>query len=221
MDMIKRSIRYWGISCLQCIGIAMLAALVLLAFVAMGKEGMADGIPFLIYIYPYYLLLSGSIILVMVIISYMQFYLSVLVSMGVTRKAAIGGILISPAVVTLGIVLIMDILWHLVPGESEGMEQTLLPVMAAGMLFACAATLLLGTLCLRWGKKGIIATLLLVAFAVAGVIAVSMQADGQKVYSWIQSVSDHTGMLVMASLLVYLAAGAFMAVVNRQYEVRV
>ena len=218
--MMRGSIRFWGRACLQCIGISVVAALILLVFAAGGREGLNGGWLSVVSVFPYYLLIAGAFLLAMVLISYFQIYFPLLVSMGVSRKAVIGGILVSSACMILGIIVLMGIIWHFVPDDIARSGSSLLPLLTAAMFLGGAVIIVAAAIIIRWGKKGIFLVFCLCVLSVAGIVLASMGRDTQDVFEWVRRMTDHSGIVIGAAVLIYGAAGIFSAIVNRKYEVR-
>lgn len=222
MAMLRGTIRFWGKTCLEYIGLSLFAAIVMIIFVAVSRENVGDGWLSVLSIFPYYLLIAGIFLMIVLLVSYFQTYCSVLLSMGATRKMVIGGILTSLACFIFGIIAIMGMIWYFLQGDAAESGLSLLPLMTSGMFLAAAVTVLAATILLKWGKRGGFALLLLFLFLciVAGCMMAYGQADHQLFYGWLQYAQSHPGIIIGAGVLVYLAVGAFTAVVNRKFEVR-
>lgn len=219
--MLRGAVRFWGKTCLEYIGRSLFVAVVMIIFVAVSREDVGDRWLSVLSIFPYYLLTVGVFLMIVLLASYFQTYCSLLLSMGATRKMVFGGILTSIVCFILGIIAIMGIIWHFLQGDVAESGLSLLPLMTSGMFLVAAVTVLAAAILLKWGKRGGFALLLLLLLCiVAGCMTAYGQAEHQLFDGWLEYVQSHPGLVIGAGVLAYLAAGAFSAVVNRNFEVR-
>ena len=91
-------VKYWGKHYLENLSIIFIVAILLMFFIATGavevSGGMSDLILESLGLLPYYLCFAASFSVLMVGVGYFQSYFPVLVSMNVTRKSVINGIMV-------------------------------------------------------------------------------------------------------------------------------
>lgn len=234
-----RSLRYFGKSTLQGIGISAAAAVVMMLFWGLGiveytgdMRGMMEEI---FSLYSWYLLIAGGFVIVMLCINYFQVYFPVLLSMNATRKTIVIGILLSIAGMILGILLLAALLWKLAPGDVADGGIFLLPLIAGVYLIGSACFLVVGVVFSRWGKLGWILFFAL-ALLIGVLITVIMMKQGNvtMIMMEVETFPQSDGAawpggraagvfrtVIAAGILLYLAAGAFVFAVTRKQEVRV
>lgn len=223
MAVIIHNIRFWGKNALESIGISLAAAVVLLMLSGMrsvvySEEGFWMVV---LSLFPYYLVLAGGFMVAMLVLSYFQTYFSVLLSMNVTRKEIVIGIMSSLALTMAGILVLAWGIWQICPGEIARDGRTLLPLLAAVFFLGAGVSVILGTVTLRWGKVGTIAMIVLCAVMGAFVgVWVSAGHDGSEALIDLMMKLRFKGAF-LASVLFYLLSGIFTRVFTRKVEVRV
>ncbi|MDO4337832.1 MAG: hypothetical protein Q4C91_07060 [Eubacteriales bacterium] len=223
MNMTVRNIKFWGMLCLETLGLSIGASFVWLLFMGAGSSGVftADsaGWAGILSLYPYYLLIVGALIVLVMGISYIQAYLPVVLSMNATRKSIAGGIFGCLSGMVIGILLISAAFWRLIPGDISASGWKLMP-MFTGIFFIIAAVgLLLGIAAVRWGKVGIIVATIMCALAGAGV-GMSVALSDKGLIEFVVSAADGDfRLLVVVGIALYLAVGAFAAKALQKLEV--
>lgn len=226
----KRNIRFWLGNCLEVLGTAAGGALVWFLVISAGTVEYTGNIGKALLqeleVYPYYLLITGTLILSIIGINYFQVYFSILLSMSVTRKRIVRGILISTAGSVLGILSAAGLIWKLVPGDISASGWSLMPLFTGALFLAAAFFLVLGMVLYRWGKYGvIILTIVYMLIGAAAGMAFAFSGSGfvkDKVINTILSLTKNGfGPAAFAGMAVYLAAGLFIVKAASKMEVRV
>lgn len=224
MNMTMRSIRFWGRLCLEYIGICAGGAIVWLLFMGAGSGDFFgtgnEGILSLAELYPHYLLLIGAVVVLIMGINNFQVYFPIVLSMNATRKSIAWGIVGCMAGTVLGIVFISAIIWGLVPGDVSSSGWKLMPLFTGVLFIIAAFSLLFGVAAIRWGKVGVIVVMIMCALAGAGIgMAVALSDKG--ILEFLDSIADGDfKLLAAAGIVLYLAAGIFVAKAIRNLEVR-
>lgn len=224
MDGMIRNVKFWGKNVLESIGISLAAAVVLLLFMGIMGSDISDEAgfwEFMMGVFPYYLLLSGVFVVAMLAVSYFQLYFSVLVSMNVTRRACVTGIMASLTVTILGILTVIWGIWKFCPGDVAKDGMKLFSLSAAIFFYAAGICVFLGTVILRWGKIGTIVMVVLCG-AVGAFVGgwVSATSNGIEELVKLLMQFQFSGVLI-GSLVIYILAGIFAAIFTRKVEVRV
>ena len=181
-----------------------------------------------ISLYPWYLLIVGIFISLILSIAYFQTYYSVLLSMNVTRKQIVRDIFLCMAVTMAGILLLAALIWYLVPGDISEGGTTMLPQITGCYLILCSLFLIMGTLVLRFGTIGslIMAAVFVLLGMTAGIFT-AMSEGGllESVSDALQSLVTLFGksslMIILAGVLLYLASCFLSSWITRKQEVRV
>ena len=227
----KKSVRFWGSNVLEGIGITAGAAAILLLFFGMGgMRGAGDMTDLLLAaagLYPWYLLIVGVFISLILSVGYFQTYYSVLLSMNVTRKAIVRGIFLCMAATMAGILLLAGLIWYLIPGDISEDARVMLPQIAGGYLILGSIFLVLGAVVLRFGKIGtlIMAAVLMLTGMLAGIFAAlsgrGIVAQLMERLQKLVNTGNSSLAMILAGVLLYLASGALAALLTRKQEVRV
>lgn len=218
-----RNIKFWGRNCLECLGMSAGAAIVLILFFGIGSGNIGDGgiggmLLAEIALFPYYLVMAGAFVVLMVTISYFQLYFSILLSMNSTRRAAAGGIWLSTAAVTLAIIAAAGIIWSLLPGDLAESGISILPLLAGALFIENAVVTVMGVIVVRWGKAGMI--LLMIFALVCGGAAGAWTVLSGKTFEMLLGLSFNFYPVLAAGIVLYLLAGIFMVMGTRKLEVR-
>ncbi len=216
----KRSVKYWSRNCLESIGVCMVASLVLMLFFAGGSIRFEDAFQFMCILYPFYLILTGALYLMIVSVSYFRSYLPMLISMNATRRRAVLGIILHQGIVLLLLLALSAFLWMVPAGNEAGSAELLLAI-AGGMLLTEALGILLGAVSARWGKIGGLITAILCmvtgGLCGAGVALLGKEKAGAMIIALLDS---STWWLLILGLTSYVLAGIFALVITRKIEVR-
>ncbi|MDD2959555.1 MAG: hypothetical protein PHR92_13720 [Lachnospiraceae bacterium] len=227
MDLVKRNLRYWSRTTLYNLMQTVLVSLVLVFFFVTGKsdfsgtEGILETSAAL---YPYYLILTGALVIMSVTTAFFQTYFFIFISLNSSRRGAVLGVMASTGGVILVIVTIGWVLWNLVPGEISESGRTLLPLITGALLAVGAAAISMGAVNARWGKKGVIVTVLL-SMVLGGTLGltIAMGADGiggllRKMMLSFAGIERY--IVLLAGAVLYIAAGIFAMTITRKLEVR-
>lgn len=216
----KRSVKYWGRNCLECLGGSMGLSLVLMLFFAGGSVHFFGPWQSICILYPFYLILTGGLYLMIGGVTYFRSYLPMLIAVNATRRRAVLGILFHQAILILILLALSSFIW-MVPGGNEAGTAELLLAIAGGMLLTAALGVLLGAVSTRWGKIGslitIICCMLTGALCGAGVAFFGKEKAGEMLISLLDSSNCWLLILGAAS---YVLAGIFALVITRKIEVR-
>lgn len=224
MNTTVRNIKFWGMLCLEYLGISAAGAFVWLLFMGAGSGEFFgtgnEGILSLAELYPYYLMLIGTVVVIVMGINNFQVYFPVVLSMNATRKSIAGGIIGCTAGTVLGILFISAIIWGLLSGEVSSSGRKLVPLFAGALFIIAAIGLLFGVAAVRWGKVGIIVVSIMCALVGAGAgMAVALSDKG--IVEFLNSIADGEFKWIAAvGIVLYLAVGIFVAKAMRNLEVR-
>lgn len=224
-----RKVKFWGKSSLQCIGMSAVAALLMYLFYGIGPSGYSGNMETMLTevlsLYPYYLLISGAGLMLILCLSYFQTYFPVFLSMNATRKSVIGGIMGSMAVTGAVLLLTAALIWRLTPGDIAESGWKLLPLFTGLFFGVTAYCITLGVVLIRWRSKGVL--LMILNTVVIGVIAgFCYGAASNKNMMEMQFLSLLTAAegnflpVTALGIVLYLAAGFFAAVATSKLEVR-
>lgn len=225
---LESSLNFWGKNCLESIGISLAGAALLFLFFGMGRGiyKAGDGVEILALV-PYYIFLAGGFCGLMLVVGYFQLYFPILISMNVTRKKIVGGILLCQIVMLAVLVGISGLIWRLIPGDISSGGLRILPMLIGILLLAAAFCIALGAVIVRWGKIGtvIFAALAALIGAAAG-MSVAMLAGSDSDF-WMEIVKlsgtaegGFVRIILAAGILFYAAAAIFSAVITRKVEAR-
>lgn len=216
----KRSIKYWGRNCLECMGASMGFAFVMMLFFAGGSIRFEGAFQFICILYPFYLILAGGLYLMIGGVSYFRSYLPMLIAVNATRRRAVLGIIFHQGSLLLLLLALSAFLW-MVPGGNESGTAELLLAIAGGMLLTAALGILLGAVSARWGKIGGVITGILCmvtgGLCGAGVALLGKEKAGAMIIALLDSSS---WWLLILGLAGYILTGIFALVITRKIEVR-
>lgn len=216
----KRSMKYWGRNCLECLGVSMGLSLVLMLFFAGGSIRFFGAWQSICILYPFYLILTGGFCLMIGGVTYFRSYLPMLLSVNATRRRAVLGILFHQAVLILILLALSSFIW-MVPGGNEAGTAELLLAIAGGMLLTGALGILLGAVSARWGKIGSLIAIILCMLTAALCGACTAFFGREKVGEMVIGLLDSsTWWLLILGAVSYVLASIFALAVTRKIEVR-
>lgn len=227
MNTKMRKVKFWGKNSLQCIAMAAGAALAVYLINGVGSSeysGDTEAVFMeLMALYPYYLLVVGAGLTMIICFSYFQTYFSILVSMNATRKSVVGEILASIAVMGIILLLISALIWKMTPGETAQLGWKLLPLFT-GLFFGMTAYFIIFNVVLsKWRRRGVM-LMLLAKIVIAVIIGFGAAANGSIVEMQFLSLSGVAGRnfqpVMILGIVLYLIAGFFAAAAMRKLEVR-
>lgn len=224
MNSIIRNLKFWGMNCLECIGMTALGALVLIFIYGIGSSdigtrGFGGMLVDEFSMYPYYLFTIGGIIVMVVTVSYYQVYFSLLVSMNCTRREVAGGVVFATAATVLGITAAAAVIWLCLPGDISSDGIRLLPLLA-GVLFAAGAfSMVMGVVVMRWGKIGMI-VFGVIGAGVGGVAGALAVLSSERFFDLIRGLQFNFNAVLAGGLVSYAAASIFIVAATRKLEVR-
>ena len=154
------NVKYWGRMWLEYMGAVMGIALALMLFFAGGRviypgDGINGIWKTICVFYPAYLVLSAFFIFSIGTISSFQTYLPVLVSLNATRRESVWGILGYNAGGVMAITAVIALFW-MMPSSEVGNVTELLLLISGILLMFSGASVLMGAVVGRLGKKGVI-----------------------------------------------------------------
>lgn len=221
---IRSNICFWGRNILQEIEIIISGALLLFLVRWFGRspEALTD----ILLGFPYLLLMVGGFLTLMMVLSFFQVYFPVLISMNVTRSAAIAGVWMSQGGVALFLAALMALIWKLVPGEEAAMRLMAMPLFGGIILAMIAVCVILGAVFVRWGKiGGIILFLVCITGGMAVGVFVALNAGEGflelQQMTYVDLAGIKGGSVLLAGVLLYVVSGLFSWLVTRNAEVRV
>lgn len=225
MNMKMRRIKFWITCCLQILGCSAGAALLWFLFMSAGTREYSGSIVGAFWdtlaLYPYYLLMAGAFLTAMLGVNYFQVYYSILLSMNATRAHIAKGIIATMLGIPLGILFLAGVIWKLLPGDISFAGWNLMPLFIGALLAVSALFMTLGVVIFRWGKNGVIFMIIVGMLIGAGAGAVFALSGSNLIVKFVTACSGgNFGMLAVAGILLYAAAGIFVTRATRKLEVR-
>lgn len=218
-SMLMRSLKFWGQGALEGIGITVIAALAILLFLLMSGTEKAI-MPALSMC----MLGAGCVAVLLLVIGYFQVYISMLVSMNVTRKMVITGLLASVTATVLGNVGMITLCQILIPGKFSAENVGMITLSAVILFIVSAVSIILGGVMVKWGKvgsvlvgviSGIIGGCVGAGFVIAG------EVDNEPFAELFMLMGDNYTVFAVIGVIVYAAAAIFAAYAVKKMEVRV
>lgn len=225
----RKILKFWCGNCLEVLGISAGGALIWFLVISAGTVEYTGNIGEALLeemeVYPYYLFITGTLIMAMIGINYFQIYFSILLSMSVTRKYIVRGILGSTALSVLGILAIAGLIWKLVPGDISASGWTLMPLFAGALFTAAAFFLILGVVLCRWGKYGVIVlTIVYMLIGACAGMAFALSGFGfitdTVLTAFLPLTKGRFELAALAGVVVYLAAWLLIVKATSKMEVR-
>lgn len=218
-----RHVKYWGRNAFVWTGISLACMLGFWLLNELGNaqymQGVGLGASFLVY-----LAIAGLFVSMISILSTFQTEIPLLISMNVTRKAAVWGLAAGHAATVLLHILLGILIWcifgiwemEIIIFISSLLVSVLLGSGGFGMLF--------GAIALRWGKIGsIIMAVAILVMTISIAVFIAMQGGSISLqYISLEAMMEHNFWplaLVMAAFYLFTGAAAFM--LTRKIEVRV
>ncbi len=220
----RRGLIFWGKNTLETVGLSVGVALILVLLRGAGTGGqMRKNIINMAEIFPFFLMTAGFFVMMMAIVGYFQVYFSLLVSMNVTRRTVIAGIMSGTGVTALAILFLMFLVWRMIPGDISETGLELLP-MFAGIFFAASAVcIILGVVVTRWGKIGVIIMVVFYLFlggCIGGSTAVMLNNDTDLLGILHWFAENLFTAVAVVGVVLFAASGIFAAAALRKAEVR-
>ncbi len=221
---------FWARFWLNGMGLAAACSAALWMFMALGMNtwfsfdtGKLDTVvQSAAFMFANYLMITGSVVVMMYTIALFQVYFSLFVSMNVTRKRAVGSILTYITLLIGGLLLLYLGILFLFLRDVKEIGLFLLPLYLALMAGGAAFCMAIGVVMIRWGKLGVL--LLILLCALGGAAAGALFAmNGGEIFE--QIVVNRAGdfefrPVAEVCILLYLAAGIFAFAALRKAEVR-
>ena len=218
-----RHVKYWGRNAFVWTGISLACMLGFWLLNELGNaqymQGVGLGASFLVY-----LAIAGLFVSMISILSTFQTEIPLLISMNVTRKAAVWGLAAGHAATVLLHILLGILIWcifgiwemEIIIFISSLLVSVLLGFGGFGMLF--------GAIALRWGKIGsIIMAVAILVMTISIAVFIAMQGGSISLqHISLEAMMEHNFWplaLVMAAFYLFTGATAFM--LTRKIEVRV
>lgn len=217
-----RHVKYWGRNALAWTGISLGCALGFWLLQGLSGtryvQGTGLAATFLVY-----LSVIGAFVSVIAVISEFQLEIPRLVSLNVTRKAAVWGLVAGHGATAFLHMLLGVLAWCIFGSGAVDEAVFIISLLASVMLgFGCAG-ILLGAAVLRWGKIGSVimaAAIMVMSGALGGFIA--MQGKDFLQGTTLEKILEYNlWPLALIMAVLYLAAGAVAALLTRKIEVRV
>lgn len=225
MGLGMRKFKFWGSYWLECLGISAGAALIMIFMYGIGSSdpghgGIGNMFMEELALYPYYLVITGAFIILIVTINYYQLYFSILVSMNCTRKQAAGEVLLATTATILGIAALAAALWLFLPGDIAADGIKILPLLAGLLFIDAALAVVMGIVTVRWGKIGMI--IMVLVCTLAGGLAGAWTVLGDaRLFDLIGNLQFNFYAVLGIGIGLYLAAGVFSVAATRKLEVRI
>lgn len=211
------NIKFWSQFVLESLGITAGVAVAMLIFYGIRNIGSLEN---MIAMLPYYLVIAGAFAILTTGIGCFQSILPLLMSMNVTRKAVVFGLLISETGIAGCILLASMGIWHLIPSDISRGGMVLFPLIGGVLFGGMSLMLVLGVAVVRWRRIGVI--LSIVCYAVLGAgLGISFAASNEHVV-FLKMVTGHSfGVVFAGGVILYLISCGFVFWATRKMEVRV
>lgn len=214
---LNANLKFWSKFVLEGLGIAAGLALVFLVFQFFRLDTASFGE--LASLYPFYLFIIGAFTVMLMVSGCFQTMFSVLMSMNVTRKALVTGMLLSEAAMILIINLAAFGIWQLFSSDIAEGGMKILPLMLGAMFAVSSIATVIGAAGLKWGKLGVVLSMGLYVilgaglgftFAVTGGNGSLMEVMAGLELEWASAVG----------VVLFLISGVFVYMSARKMEVR-
>lgn len=191
MRTVMKSLRFWGGILLKMLGNTFATAFIIIMILYMSNGNAASGgIETELSLFPYYLVIAGFFMIFVCGYNWFQTYFCMLISMNVTRKAAVYGILAVNLTYVLGINLLAAVLWKVFPGEISAGGLSLVHLFTGVFLISSSICTLMGVIMLRWGKIGVALTVLFMTL-IGGAFGACVALPAGTVTSGMQQLVVH------------------------------
>lgn len=225
---LRGSLLFWGRMSLEYIGMTCAVSLLMLFLIQIGGADFGSGSDMLaaeFAILPYYLLVSGMVLVMLAAASWYRNYMPLLISMNVTRRTATGGMFLGFTVTIAGILVLMAVIWQLAEGDIAASGKQLLPLFTGAFLIAAAFCMILGVIMMRWGKIG--AAIYFLICMSGGAAVGAFVSSGSRNILQLQEVmleelvGGNYWPVLAVGVILYVAAGIFSMAAMRKIEIRV
>lgn len=216
----KRSVKYWGRMCLEYTGVSMGIALALMVFLAGGQVIYPGDGQTICALYPTYLVLSGIFVLTIGTMTSFQTYLPVLISLNATRRGSVWGILGYNAGCVLAITAVIALLWLMPSSGVENAAGLLLLILGILLMFG-GAGVMMGAVVGRFGKKGVIISVIfctVLGGIFGGMVAIAAGKPGSFLLDFLMNFQPLWAFIL--GMGVYVLAGAAAMMLVRKMEAR-
>lgn len=218
----KSHVKYWGRNAFVWTGISLACVLGFWIMNQLGSAKYVQGIG-LAATFLVYLAVVGAFVSMIAVISTFQTEIPRLVSMNVTRRAAVWGLVAGHAATALLHILLGILIWCIFGvGEAE-IVVFIATLIASVMLGFGGFGMLLGAAVLRWGKIGTIimaAAIMVMTIGIASFIAMRGESSFRG-FSMETMMDLNFWPLALTAAVFYLLTAAAAATFTRKIEVRV
>lgn len=218
----KSHVKYWGRNAFVWTGISLACVLGFWIMNQLGSAKYVQGIG-LAATFLVYLAVVGAFVSMIAVISTFQTEIPRLVSMNVTRRAAVWGLVAGHAATALLHILLGILIWCIFGvGEAE-IVVFIAALIASVMLGFGGFGMLLGAAVLRWGKIGTIimaAAIMVMTIGIASFIAMRGESSFRG-FSMETMMDLNFWPLALTAAVFYLLTAAAAATFTRKIEVRV
>lgn len=218
----KSHVKYWGRNAFVWTGISLACVLGFWIMNQLGSAKYVQGIG-LAATFLVYLAVVGAFVSMIAVISTFQTEIPRLVSMNVTRRAAVWGLVAGHAATALLHILLGILIWCIFGvGEAE-IVVFIAALIASVMLGFGGFGMLLGAAVLRWGKIGTIimaAAIMVMTIGIASFIAMRGESSFRG-FSMETMMDLNFWHLALTAAVFYLLTAAAAATFTRKIEVRV
>lgn len=218
-----RYVKYWGRNAVVWTGISFACMLGFWLLNKLGNaqyvQGIGLGASLLVY-----LAVAGLFVSMISILSTFQTEIPRLVSMNVTRKAAVWGLTAGHAATVLLHILLGILIWRIFGVWKMEIIIYISSLLASVLLGAGGLGMLFGAITLRWGKIGsIIMAAALVVMTVSISVFIAMQGESISLqHISIEAMMEYNFWpLALIMVVFYLFTGAAAFMLTRKIEVRV
>lgn len=220
-------LKFWGKQYLDNLTIIVGVAVLMLVFLAVGEIELSSGMDNLflegIALFPYYLCFSASFAILLIGVGTFQTYFPVLVSMNVTRKSVVNGIMLCILAIMFTVLAVAALVWKFVPLKGMELNVQVLLLFGGVQLIFASLSLVCGYVVARWKKVGTI-VMGAVGLIVGGSVGASVSIFGNM--GFLHVIMDliekfqFTWVFVLG-LVLYLMVGIFIRVSTKKLEIRI
>lgn len=217
-----RHVKYWGRNAFVWTGVSLVCTLGFWILNELGNakyvQGVGSAATFQIY-----LAVVGAFVSVIAVISTFQTEIPRLVSMNVTRKAAVWGLVAGHAATVLLHIHLGILIWCIFGVWEMEIIIFISSLLASVLLGFGGFGMLLGTVVLRWGKIGIVIMVIAILMMTTGAgIFMAMQGEDFFQSLSLEAMTElNFWPLALIMAVFYLLTGAAAVILTRKIEVRV
>lgn len=183
----KRNLKFWTRYTWESAGMVLCAA----AVMVVASLFSAEGLDFAVFatVVPYYLCVAAVFVMMMVNSGAQTLYVPLLLAMGETRRNVLLGFHYYRALIIAVTLALCSFIWLLAPGEVSAVGLRSIPTILCTLAIASALGSIIGTLCIKWKRVGVVLIILLCGAAGGTVGFAGATGGGFSVLQMLEIVS--------------------------------